>query len=111
MWRSLEPGTPSPIKRLEVCRTLNESGVPCGVLMAPIIPFLTDSPHQLTATVKQIAETGATHVAPIVLHLRTGARVFLAPGKRSRQSGRRRETRATSRLLPATRTRRASRAR
>ncbi|MGH2556743.1 MAG: LAGLIDADG family homing endonuclease, partial [Actinomycetota bacterium] len=52
LWRSLEPGTPSPIKRLEVCRTLNESGVPCGVLMAPIIPFLTDSPQQLEATVR-----------------------------------------------------------
>ena len=74
MWRLLEPGTPSPIKRLEVCRKLNEAGIPCGVLMAPIIPFLTDSPQQLAATVKQIAETGATHLAPIVLHLRTGAR-------------------------------------
>jgi DNA repair photolyase len=74
LWRSLEPGTPSPLKRLEVCRTLNEAGVPCGVLMAPIIPFLTDSPEQLAATVQQIAETGATHVTPIILHLRTGAR-------------------------------------
>jgi len=74
LWRSLEPGTPSPLKRLEVCRTLNEAGVPCGVLMAPIIPSLTDSPEQLAATVQQIAETGATHVTPIILHLRTGAR-------------------------------------
>jgi DNA repair photolyase len=74
MWRSLEPGTPSPIKRLEVCRKLNEASVPCGVLMAPIIPFLTDSPQDLAATVRRIAEAGATHVAPVVLHLRTGAR-------------------------------------
>src|SRR5206468_678019 len=74
LWRSLEPGTPSPHKRLEVCAKLNEAGVPCGVLMAPIIPFLTDSPAQLEATVKAIAETGATHASPIVLHLRTGAR-------------------------------------
>ena len=74
LWRSLEPGTPSPTKRLEVCRTLNEAGVLCGVLMAPIIPFLSDSPQQLAATVKQVADTGATHVSPIVLHLRTGAR-------------------------------------
>jgi DNA repair photolyase len=74
LWRSLEPGTPSPTKRLEVCRTLNEAGIPCGVLMAPIIPFLTDSPQHLAATVQQIADTGATHVTPIVLHLRTGAR-------------------------------------
>jgi DNA repair photolyase len=74
LWRSLEPGTPSPVKRLEVCRTLNEAGVPCGVLMAPIIPFLTDSSQQLAATVRRIADAGATHVTPIVLHLRTGAR-------------------------------------
>jgi DNA repair photolyase len=74
LWRSLEPGTPSPQRRLVVCAKLNQAGIPCGVLMAPIIPFLSDSPEQLEATVKAIAETGATHVTPIVLHLRTGAR-------------------------------------
>jgi DNA repair photolyase len=74
LWRALEPGTPSPQKRLEVCARLNEGGIPCGVLMAPIIPFLSDSDEQLAATVKAIAESGATHVAPIVLHLPTGAR-------------------------------------
>jgi len=73
-WRSVEPGTPSPSKRLEVCRTLNEAGIPCGVLMAPILPFLTDSAAQLEATVRAIAEAGAEHVVPIVLHLRPGAR-------------------------------------
>ncbi|MDP8956671.1 MAG: Rv2578c family radical SAM protein [Actinomycetota bacterium] len=74
LWRAVEPGTPNPMKRLEVCKNLNEAGIPCGVLMAPILPFLTDSPSQLAATVKAIAESGATHVSPIVLHLRTGAR-------------------------------------
>jgi DNA repair photolyase len=74
VWRSLEPGTPSPLKRLEVCRTLNDAGIPCGVLMAPIIPFITDSPEQLNETVQAVAESGATHLTPIVLHLRTGAR-------------------------------------
>jgi DNA repair photolyase len=74
LWRSLEPGTPSPQKRLEVCARLNEAGIPCGVLMAPIIPYLSDSDEQLASTVKAIAQSGATHVSPIVLHLRTGAR-------------------------------------
>ena len=79
VWRTLEPGTPSPQKRLQVCRTLNDAGVGCGVLMAPIIPFLTDSPPQLAATVRAIADSGARHVSPIVLHLRPGAREwFLA---------------------------------
>jgi DNA repair photolyase len=74
IWRTVEPGTPHPRKRLEVCATLNEHGIPCGVLMAPILPYLTDSPAMLSATVRRIAEAGATHVAPIVLHLRPGAR-------------------------------------
>jgi DNA repair photolyase len=74
LWRAVESGTPSPQKRLEVCSKLNDVGVGCGVLMAPILPFLSDSPSQLEATVKAISETGATHITPIVLHLRPGAR-------------------------------------
>ncbi len=74
LWRSVEPGTPSPQKRLDVCRRLNESGVSCGVLMAPIIPFLSDQPEQLARTMRAIADAGAVHVSPIVLHLRPGAR-------------------------------------
>ncbi|MEU6788946.1 Rv2578c family radical SAM protein [Nonomuraea angiospora] len=73
-WRAVEPGTPNPRRRLEVCATLNDNGIACGVLMAPILPFLTDSPAQLETTVKEIAASGATHVVPIVLHLRPGAR-------------------------------------
>jgi DNA repair photolyase len=74
VWRALEPGTPAPQKRLDVCRTLTDAGIGCGVLMAPIIPFLSDSQEQLTATVKAIAEAGARYLSPIVLHLRPGAR-------------------------------------
>jgi len=74
MWRSLEPGTPQPMKRLEVCHALNAGGIRCGVLMAPIIPYLTDSPAQLEATVQAIAEAGAASVTAITLHLRPGAR-------------------------------------
>ena len=47
VWRKTEPGTPHPLKRLEVLRKLNEAGVPCGVLMAPILPGISDSPEQL----------------------------------------------------------------
>ncbi|WP_248958517.1 Rv2578c family radical SAM protein [Sphaerisporangium perillae] len=74
MWRSVEPGTPRPGVRLEVCATLTGHGLPCGVLMAPILPYLTDSPRALEQTVRLIAEAGATHIVPIVLHLRPGAR-------------------------------------
>ena len=74
LWRSVEPGTPSPQRRLEACATLNASGLGCGVLMGPVIPYLSDSPAQLDDAVRQIAESGALHVTPIVLHLRPGAR-------------------------------------
>ncbi|GAA1921357.1 Rv2578c family radical SAM protein [Streptantibioticus ferralitis] len=74
LWRDVEPGTPAPDKRLEVCRTLNEHGIPCAVLMAPVLPFLSDSPDRLRETVRAIAAAGATSVTPLVLHLRPGAR-------------------------------------
>jgi DNA repair photolyase len=74
LWHTVEPGTPSPQKRLDVCRTLNENGIASGVLMAPVLPYLSDSPEQLRATVRAIAEAGATSVTPLVLHLRPGAR-------------------------------------
>jgi DNA repair photolyase len=72
--RSVEPGTPIPERRLEVCAGITGRGLRCGVLMGPVLPFLTDSPGQLEATVRLIAESGAASVTPIVLHLRPGAR-------------------------------------
>ncbi|MGW7019848.1 Rv2578c family radical SAM protein [Streptomyces decoyicus] len=74
LWRTVEPGTPAPERRLDVVRTLTAHGIPCGVLMAPVIPFLGDAPDQLRATVRAIAEAGAGSVTPLVLHLRPGAR-------------------------------------
>ncbi|GAA2316820.1 Rv2578c family radical SAM protein [Streptomyces hawaiiensis] len=74
LWRTVEPGTPAPERRLEVVRTFGDHGIGCGVLMAPVIPFLSDSPAQLRATVRAIAASGATSVTPLVLHLRPGAR-------------------------------------
>jgi DNA repair photolyase len=74
LWRAIEPGTPAPQRRLDACATLNDNGLRCGVLMGPVVPFLSDSPAQLDTAVRRIAETGAAHVSPIVLHLRPGTR-------------------------------------
>jgi DNA repair photolyase len=82
--RLIESGTPAPERRLAVCAALNERGLSCGVLMGPVVPFLSDSPAQLESTVRAIAETGATHVSPIVLHLRTGAREWFLAWLRER---------------------------
>jgi DNA repair photolyase len=72
--RCVEPGTPSPERRLGVCAAISARGLRCGVLMGPVLPFLTDSPSQLETTVRLAAQAGAAHVSPIVLHLRPGAR-------------------------------------
>ncbi|WP_432118334.1 Rv2578c family radical SAM protein [Streptomyces sp. bgisy032] len=74
LWRTVEPGTPAPERRLDVVRAFGEHGIGCGVLMAPVIPFLSDHPDRLRATVEAIAAAGATSVTPLVLHLRPGAR-------------------------------------
>ena len=71
-WRAIEPGTPAPERRLDAVRRLNEAGIPCGVLMAPIIPFISDTDEMMERTVRAIADAGATHISPIVLHLRKG---------------------------------------
>ncbi|GAA3647839.1 Rv2578c family radical SAM protein [Streptomyces sp. S1A] len=74
LWRTVEPGAPAPERRLEVVRALTDHGIGCGVLMAPVIPFLSDGPDELRATVRAIAAAGATSVTPLALHLRPGAR-------------------------------------
>ncbi|GAA3223673.1 Rv2578c family radical SAM protein [Actinocorallia longicatena] len=74
LWRLAEPGTPAPRRRLEVCAALNDAGIPSGVLMGPLLPYLADTPRQIDAAVREIAATGATWVSAIPLHLRTGAR-------------------------------------
>ena len=70
----LEPGTPSPRARLALIRRIRGAGLPCGVLLAPILPHLTDATAQLEALVDEVVEAGATSVSGIALHLRPGAR-------------------------------------
>jgi DNA repair photolyase len=70
VWRRSEPGTPHPRKRLEAVAAMNKAGIPCGVLMAPILPGISDGPDQLRRVVEGCIEAGAQYVSPIMLHLR-----------------------------------------
>ncbi|GAA3739218.1 hypothetical protein GCM10022225_22870 [Plantactinospora mayteni] len=78
MWRSVESGTPSPARRLDAVRRLTDAGFPVGVLMAPILPGLTDGDESIEETVAAIAAAGAVSVTPLPLHLRPGAREWYA---------------------------------
>jgi DNA repair photolyase len=70
VWKLSEPGTPHPRKRLEAVRKLNDAGIPCGVMIAPVLPGISDSPDQLREVIEAAIDAGATHVSPILLHLR-----------------------------------------
>lgn len=74
LWRGVEPGTPSPRRRLEVVRRFADAGVGCSVLMAPVLPGLSDSAEQIDQTVAELVRAGASSITPLMLHLRPGAR-------------------------------------
>jgi DNA repair photolyase len=74
VWRLTEPGTPPPDKRFEAVRRLNEAGIACGVLIAPVLPGMSDSDDHLRAVAERCANEGAVSVSAIALHLRGGTR-------------------------------------
>jgi DNA repair photolyase len=79
VWRRSEPGTPHPKARMAAVKQLVKAGVPCGILMAPILPGISDRPEQLQAVVRAAADAGASHLTPITLHLRRGVKEEFMP--------------------------------
>jgi DNA repair photolyase len=63
----LEPRTSRPSARLEAIRALSEAGVPTGVMMAPVIPAITD--HEMPAILEAAAKAGAKFAAFTPLRL------------------------------------------
>jgi len=74
VWKATEPGTPHPRRRVEAVAKLNEAGVPSGVLIAPILPGMSDRPDQLAEVVDACVAAGAVSVTALPLHLRPGVR-------------------------------------
>jgi DNA repair photolyase len=69
VWRSTEPGTASPAKRLAAMRRLREAGIKAGVLCAPVLPGLSDSEESLDAVARAAHEHGAYFFGSRVLKL------------------------------------------
>ncbi|WDD93396.1 PA0069 family radical SAM protein [Burkholderia sp. FERM BP-3421] len=65
--RALEPRAATPARRLRTIRALRDAGVPVGVSIAPVIPFVTEP--DLERVLEACAEAGATHASYIVLRL------------------------------------------
>lgn len=70
----LEPGAPTPQARLDLVRAIADAGLSCQVLVAPVLPMLTDRDEDLDRLLGQIAAAGATRASVMALHLRPGAR-------------------------------------
>jgi DNA repair photolyase len=65
--RTLEPRTASPQARLRVIQQLSEAGVPVGVLVAPVIPAITD--HEMEDIMAAAKEAGASRAGYVLLRL------------------------------------------
>ncbi len=65
--RTLEPRTASPQARLRVVKALVAAGVPVGVMVAPVIPAITD--HELEDILHAAREAGASSASYVLLRL------------------------------------------
>jgi DNA repair photolyase len=70
----VEPGTPSPQARLQLIAAVRDAGLDCHVMVAPVLPGLTDTEEHLDDLLSRIAEAGATSVTVFGLHLRGSTR-------------------------------------
>jgi DNA repair photolyase len=73
-WRATEPHTPSPAARLDAVAELRRRGIDSGVLIAPLMPGINDTPEQVQPIVDRAREAGATFLGGFALHLRDEVR-------------------------------------
>ena len=97
--RVMEPRTSTPERRLAAIRTLSEAGIPVRVMVAPVIPGLTD--EELPAIVQAAADAGASGASYIVMRLPHAVKELFAewlsahfPDRKERVLNRVREVRA-----------------
>jgi DNA repair photolyase len=78
-WRQTEPRTPKPSARLEALRRLAASGIPVGVVIAPLLPGINDDPAQIKSIVDTALSAGAESIDALPLHLRGSTKqVFMS---------------------------------
>jgi len=74
--RIMEPRAVTPARRLDAIRALADAGIPVGVMVAPVIPGLTD--HEMPEILERAAEAGAKRAGFIVLRLPHGVKGLFA---------------------------------
>ena len=79
VWKQIEPGTPNPKARLEAMQYLVECGIPAGVMMAPLLPGISDSAEAINETVQAAASHHAQFLSANLLFLKPGSREWFMP--------------------------------
>jgi DNA repair photolyase len=78
-WRATEPHTPSPSARLDAVAELRRRGIDSGVLIAPLMPGINDSPEQVQPIIDRARKAKASFLGGVALHLRDEVKdVFFA---------------------------------
>jgi DNA repair photolyase len=76
LWRIVEPGTANPFHRLRAMQTLRRAGVPAGVMMAPVLPGLTDSVESIEGVAAAAREHNAAYFSATALRLAPHVKEF-----------------------------------
>ena len=79
VWKLTEPGAPNPMARLETMQFLVENGVHAGVMMAPLLPGISDSAESIDAVAEAAAAHQAQYLGANVLFLKPGSREWFMP--------------------------------
>lgn len=82
VWKRTEPVTAKPQKRLEAMRVLADRGIRCGVMLAPILPGITDDAESIERVMVAAREHGASFVHDNVLFLKPGTKEWFLPSLR-----------------------------
>ena len=84
----IEPGAPSPSRRLAAVERLSAAGLFTGILMMPILPFLEDSPENIRDIVNRAADAGARFICSALgMTCRAGQREYFYRQLESRFPG------------------------
>jgi len=86
--KKLEPNVSSPSERFEAMRVLSDAGIFCGVLIVPLLPFVTDTEENILAILRKAKEAGAKFVYTYMgMTLRKGSREYYFDHLNSLESG------------------------
>ena len=78
-WKIMEPGTPNPFARLEAMQYLVENGVSAGVMMAPLLPGISDDEANIQEVVSAAHSYKAENLGANVLFLKPGSKEWFMP--------------------------------